>query len=422
MRTFVYNNIYNKILKHIHWHHYSHHIIDFGKYNSLVLDDYIELKNIPTKLKNLKVNEEYGYKLYNKIEDNGIKYTSKFPSLEYLEVRNPCIEIKEFPSNLKYLILYNYNFQLNNLPKNLEILILDNYKYKLENLPLNLKILDLGNNYNIEIDNLPINLKELYISENFNKNIDNLPDSIEKLYIPSSYNQEIINYPNNLKKLIITNDSYVNNVYNNKFNFELLPNNLHILDLSGLKNINDKINKFPDNLHTLIFGQHYCNNLGDFDLDNLPNNLKKIKLPRYYNKPIDNLPDNIKFLKLGKYNKFTITKLPFELRVLHLRNYNQDIKEVIKNLIYLKKINFGNEYNFPIDVYPKYLKKIKFGYKYNHPFINIPQSIKKIYISIDYNQIIPEELDNKIYFNKCEYNKNLVYSTDEEEDIFDEED
>ncbi len=139
-----------------------------------------------------------------------------------------------------------------------------NYKYDLDNLPNSVVKLDLMD-YENKIDNLPLSLKSLYItSDTFINSLDYLNEGLEELIIVQRQEPMkclVSNLPSTLLKLkIMSMNDYV-------YDLNHLPNSLEELNLS-------------------------CK----FNLDNIPNNLKKIKIS-YHREELHIIEDKVKIIK-----------------------------------------------------------------------------------------------------------------------------
>lgn len=120
-------------------------------------------------------------------------------------------------------------------------------------IPDNIVEITFGQEFNYSVDNLPKKLRVLQFGKNFNQPINNLPKTVEILVLGWFFNQPIDNLPQNLKILVI----------GCKFN--------HPLDF------------LPDGLEDLkILSFNYS-----YDLLNLPNTLKRLFIPFFYNGKIN---------------------------------------------------------------------------------------------------------------------------------------
>lgn len=247
--------------------------------------------------------------LENNKELEAIKFNEIFRDTEGL--------LTMLPSHIKYIQLPkilckmqpDLALDLNNLPSSLIYLNLGNfYNEPIDFLPVGLKYLNLGSEFNQPIDNLPVDLEVLVIGNSFNQSLDNLPDSIRVIHINKIplhyciYIQPINRLPTNLEVLILEGvmDSVILNIdfasckklwylaLRSLQSPELFASgrewsaSLKILHL-GIE-FNEKIDRLPPGLDTLVVGQ-------DFNLEsNLP---KK-----------ENMPSSLKWIRVdirGKY-------------------------------------------------------------------------------------------------------------------------
>ena len=159
-----------------------------------------------------------------------------------------------------------------------------------------------------------------------------------------SYGSMWSEYPNNvvdLEELCMRYDGQdgIVDVYTNN------PD-LHIENYGDVKFVPTKEDlekwknyKFLENQKTLDkLEELYLSFSFNYPLDNLPINLRKLKIGSEYEGSLNNLPDSIVELEFGEY-------------------FNQPVEKLPKNLITLK---FGKRFNKPIDSLPKSLENIYF--------------------------------------------------------------
>jgi hypothetical protein len=198
------------------------------------------------------------------------------------------INTNNFPDTIRFLSLQSSTHfinYINNLPDNLEYLTIlnccrnsDNFlPFKLlNNLPSNLKLLNITLNKFIKIEIFPPNLEELYITPYASKNC---------------------------------------------FDLDTLPTGLKVLDISGIKYLDE------------------CPNL-----NNLPNTIKRLIL---YELKLESIPDSIEEIYIHSFSKYTkIDKISSNLKTIILiypgLDYDLDYYlrlEINKFKLYLKNNN-----------------------------------------------------------------------------------
>ena len=115
---------------------------------------------------------------------------------------------------------------------------------------------------------------------------------------------------------------------------------------------NEILTNIPKEVENLIFSCHSSS--FNQPVDNLPENIYKIRFGFCFNQPVDNLPKKLTQLTFGyKFNK-PVDNLP-------------------KNLKYL---TFNNEFNQPVDNLPNNLIELTFGYSFNQSVDNLPNNLK----------------------------------------------
>lgn len=147
-----------------------------------------------------------------------------------------------------------------------------------------------------------------------------------------------------------------------------------------------------NNIRKIKFSDDY-----NFEIDNLPDGITHLYLPKNYNKTIDNLPNTITHIYLNDvYNK-ELNYLPSSVKFIQfnsdycckINNLNNNLRELKLPLYYNKKIN-----NLPnldlLDIGIEFYKKI-----------NLPKTIKKLYIGEYYDIIFSQDCHNLeyLYFN-----------------------
>lgn len=93
-------------------------------------------------------------------------------------------------------------------------------------------------------------------------------------------------------------------------------------------------------------------------LDNLPVNLKYLRLNPYFNEPVTDIQNNIKYLVFGYSFNRSIGKLSHKLKYLLFDHcFNCVLPNLPNRLIYIK---FGYRFNQPI-VLPKFVTTVEFS-------------------------------------------------------------
>lgn len=278
------------------------------------------------------------------------------------------LPLDNLPSQLVELNLSSltkFNQKLIRLPSGLKkIKLCESYTHSLETLPENLEYLSIHDNYNIELANLPCNLKTLVIPRwcKYNKSLDNLPLNLENLIIYGEYIPKLNNLPCGLKKLYI--ESCVTRNDKNNLNLEKLPDQLEVLCIS-ISNFNSS-------------------------LDNLPSKLKKLTIiSQEFNQKIDNLPSNLEFLSL-------------DLSDL----YNYDLLNLPENLKTLKIIGINKQIQL---VYPHNLLNLEISSTILAKNMNIPETITSLYIqSTTRDANIELTMGPELKYFKCEIQSELT--------------
>lgn len=242
-----------------------------------------------------------------------------------------------FEIDLKFLLRDNLNIET--------IQIKYIYKFKIEYLPSNLKNLDLSIYFNENIENLSENLECLTCSDIFLINQKNIPINLKKLIIIESffefendcdYDFKNIIKQRNLEKLSFYNNSKFkpndNFLEKYKILFDNLPNTIKILKIPDFYNL--PLLNLPIFLEELHLGINFNQNL-----DNLPESIKHIGFSKLsnYNKPLFNLPSQLEYLNLEFKNKYchSIKNLPDSIKFLELGEYELKIYKLPEKIIKL---------------------------------------------------------------------------------------
>ena len=141
------------------------------------------------------------------------------------------------------------------------------------------------------MENLPPILKNLHLDNCNYKKINNFPQYLELLKCSDEFYFRQTNIPSTLKKLVITQSG-------------IIPGDNLLADSNIL----------PENLEELYFDYETDYEITNSDLlklnyfikifNNLPNRLKILKIPSFWNEPLINLPGSLQKLYIGsKYNQ-----------------------------------------------------------------------------------------------------------------------
>lgn len=307
METYFYSDIINIILHYLDKDssfHYLNTTKTLQQFKKILYGKYLFDHEL------IIMNDAQYFIKYNKLKnDNSEQYiknlkstnalVSRFPNLVSLTIHyeESLMSFDALPKGLQsFKIISKTHFlMLGKLPNSLKFLEICNAnttlpKKFLSDLPINLETLILHSN-NSPLDNLPKNLKKLEIDScYFDGTLDKLPPNLEELKISSiSYNNGNINkLPNNLKFLDIGVFFPRNVIYR-------LPAKLQSLRLNYCYDYNQFLSHLPDTLELLdLFTSPF--NAFDGTLNNLPSNLKLLKLSKHYPKSLDHLSKNIEIL------------------------------------------------------------------------------------------------------------------------------
>ena len=192
-----------------------------------------------------------------------------------------------------------------------------------------------GNNFNKPIGHygygsfLPSTLKTLEFFGKFNQSIDLLPDNLVNLHFMKNceFNIMINKFPEKLE-ILRFGDNFNNPI-------STLPPNLKILEFGD--NFNQPINPYiyPKKLFTISFGKNFNNYI-----DDLPDNIENIKLGNNFNMDVSNLPLNLKYIEFGEcFNKNIVDILPITIKKVYVNKnypYFKEINEKYGKLIFVK--------------------------------------------------------------------------------------
>jgi hypothetical protein len=300
-------------------------------------------------------------------------------------------------------LISSLNLNINSKYKKL----LDNYNDAVKNVEVSKQLLD---NFKKEHQYVDETQPLVFVTEqaagkyqNTMNNMMNIPsnDLIEKtipILIYCDWN-EIKSNPTNIENIrSLTNVDEMIYPYLDKL--------VNLKSISFLDGFNVTINLSKMNaLEDIIFGSNFNQILSK---DNLPVNLKKLKLGLNFIRKIDSLPDSIEELKLDdRYNSMII--LPSNLLSLTIGDsFNQDIELNNK----LEYVSFGYHYNKSLTL-PESLKKLLLPGKFNQD-IELNEGIEELTLGSQFNRNLklPNSmkiitLKNKNILSKITLNKNV---------------
>jgi hypothetical protein len=166
-------------------------------------------------------------------------------------------------------------------------------------------------------------------------------------------------------------------------------------------------------LYTILSLQYY-----NYEIDDLPNSLIKLYLPRYFSYPVNNLPKSLKKLVIGDFNghdsfNHPVDNLPSGLEILELGDkFNQPIDNLPNTLIQLRLEGYFNK---PIDNLPCSLKILILGSSFNQSLENLPNCLEKIIIGkkygTSYNYPINNLPESLIYLSIYTYDTKIVINS-----------
>lgn len=279
-----------------------------------------------------------------------------------IKSNNPINNISKNIKKLKICTNHFYDPKISIENSNVEFLVIDHSKSidtnnieinkLLNKLPNSLKILHLDENYMFPMHTFPPNIIELKINADiFVLSKKYIPNTLQKLQL-YGIPPFIIDFPSDLEVLIF---SY------NKIKIEITE-----VDLTDKFYI-DLTKKQIDKIHKL--------------LDNLPEKLKTLKIPKYWNYPLDNLPHRLTKLILNEDFNIPLNFLPESLKYLEFSPesvYSQPLDNLPRGLEYLN-LQFSNEYKYPIENFPDSIKYLKIG-DHQLNIKKLPKSLKKLLI------------------------------------------
>lgn len=214
-------------------------------------------------------------------------------------------------------------------------------------------------------DNLTVETINFIKCDYYDLELNKLPKNLKNLYLPDSYKEKIQNFPTKLEKIMCSGKFYYINNNN-------IPRSLKILHIIRHPLEKPKHISLPENLIEL----HFCENYYDFNdeeymegmkkiFNNLPEKLKIIKLPYYWNTPLNNLPNELEKIFINKEYLQNLDMLPNSIKYLEFSekpSYNLNIllDNLPTNLQYLN-LHILNEYTHSLANLPDSIKHLVVG-------------------------------------------------------------
>ncbi len=121
------------------------------------------------------------------------------------------------------------------------------------------------------------------------------------------------------------------------------------------------------------------------ELDIISNlNIIEIKFGNNFDQPVNNYPKKVFCLTFGVNFNQKVDNLPNKLKFLKFGfEFNQTVDKLPKNL---NRLELGYSFNRPVDNLPNNLIYLKFGYYFNQKVDNLPPKITYLGFSHDFNQ------------------------------------
>jgi len=232
-------------------------------------------------------------------------------------------------------------------------------------------------------DNLTIETIDLSKIFYYTEELENLPPRLENLYLSDVKNKLIKNFPQNLRILECGDEFYF-------INQTKIPNTIKKLKLTQSGISSDIIIEYsilptflPENLEELYFEyedgytpeQEYLEFLIKL-FDNLPDNLRILKIPNFWNYPLSNLPLTLEKIYLGI-------------------EFNQELNSLPESIVFME---FVEQYKFnkSLNDLPSQLEYLNLGFqnKYHHSISNLPNSIK--YLELGEYKLCIEKLPTQL--------------------------
>ena len=255
----------------------------------------------------------------------------------------------------------SFNEEILFYPQNLQVVIYGSkYNSKIDALPDSVRTIVFGHFFNLDIDKLPKNIIEIKFGELFNSNI-NISGKLKKIEFGKYFNQDISQLSFTAEELIFGDE------FNQNINF-LLPG-VKIIRFGF--NFNQNIDLLPEGLEELTVNS-------DVELGNLPRSLKVLKIGGNFKERLQNLPDIEELIfswDSSLYSTYSkkLENLPDSIRVIQVpRWYTDTFFELPKNI---EKILFYTDSdttsNIRLDIdLEKYEKLKEVMISSDHKYIN----------------------------------------------------
>ena len=248
-----------------------------------MLIKYYILKKITKQFYGLE--EHYDYSIIN--DTMIFKPHFAYPLDEYVNKISGCSKIV-FANHIipTFYDTFEKNFQIKTTYEKIQK-CKNHFDNNIDCLPSHLTHLKLGFCFNKSVDNLPNKLKYLVFCAEFNQTIDNLPTGLKYLTIGYYFNKPINNLPIGLEYLCLSNLFYQS--------LDFLPSS--ITELTIIFEMPNSFDSLPQNIKLLDLS--YCNQLfnDEPDLNNLPNSIETLYLPKNFKTTIKNFPSKLKKIK-----------------------------------------------------------------------------------------------------------------------------
>lgn len=163
----------------------------------------------------------------------------------------------------------------------------------------------------------------------------------------------------------------------------------------------DNLSNFNEPIHEIIFSKPY----GKYNLDMIPNEVKKLSFNyKYENKPSD-IPNFIKDVYFYDYTHL-LEDLPTSIETIIINNgFNNTVDNLGNNF---KIIDFGLNFNQLIDDLPTSLEKITLGVNFTHSINNLDDNIKSLYLhNHEYNYSTISKLPKSLIFFQIATNTDI---------------
>lgn len=223
--------------------------------------------------------------------------------------------------------------------------------------------------------------------------LSSIKDYLKNSFVVIESSMEGWQYPSFLRN--------VRKLNSNKYlNTQNIPNSVSHLKMNYIHNrfIFPKLLKsleFDMTLRNELPKKTYCLReliIGDCRKSSIiPDRIKKLVFSSFGTLP--ELPQSIKYLKLPVFFNDDLPKLPNLITLIFQDGFNQKLNDLSPNLKFLK---FGKNFNQPLDNLPNLIKLI-LGTKFDQSINNLPETLTHLSIIGDFKQKI-EKLPNLLYF------------------------